>query len=244
MEGWGVNGLSVKQVLRLPEKPMPDPETEAHYQQMALLGSPMSSKRNGPAAVLAQGPICNIFFSLPRKDAQRLLQSPPACRLWLEGQKLRPEVIGEIPLRAGARLFSMGFGVAIQEVADHKASLIGGFDVKTMVEKPTYRHFTITYSQPSSLPSQGLEIMVLDRLHARASLTGESGMLSPMPGGLDLPASYGMRWMNLPAPQVWRKDRLVEQPEHFADYTLAAIAYRPAGRWTQSLEIERLVVTK
>jgi hypothetical protein len=230
IEGWPGNRRATYRALGLPDKPFTDAETEAHQQEPRRMRPDLYRKD----AVPEEGGVCNMFFTLPMAEMARLLGSPPRCRVWLDGEKLRAKLIGEVPLRTGARIVGEGFHVAVQSLTDTRKTA-GGF---------VTRQCMLTSSQPAARGPDSLAVEVLDRQRGRAAWTANSGRSVPVVLQLGLPATYMMRWIELPAQRVWRKDREVEMAEQYEDYTVAAVALRPAGRWTQSFEIERLAVTK
>lgn len=226
-------GSGIRRLLGLPEQQEVDAETVRYLSSLRRDNEDdFDPERIIPAWDFA-GPD-RMRFEIDAELADRIRKQPPQCRVLIEAKALRPELIGEIPLEPHAVLAAKGFRVSVQETRVQPRTA-------PRDNRPTHRSF-LTFAQPTAEAEGRLILRVIDRTSGQmraGSDTGYSSLLGPEFG---LPSGYGLRWMDFPAPWVWRTDRWMKTSDWDTNLTVAAIAMRPAGTFKQALVIERLVV--
>lgn len=225
---WGGETRSIRHVLGLGE-PRPDPETLAQWERVVAtrphsevvtsLGNPLHDTR-------ASANTPYVLLRLPGAAARRIMAERPACEAKVRLVFSRPEVLLEMPLRAGES--AAGLGIRLRVVQGEEEQ--GGRDAITGLRRRTLLLGTTCATPPTVEPM----LFRVDRSWGRIAESRSNAVFLPTV------ARVGSAFTRANAPALWRDGKWVDDAGWPGRLTLAAVRYRELGHRDFEVRVDRL----
>lgn len=213
-----------------------DPETDAKIErdrQEAVARFAASDRKSywRARSTHTEGQRSNwMSFRMPVTPAiaARIRHDTPACRVTVRFETVAPEVLGELPLKAGANITKRG-----------RVKLIGIGEYQRPRNSRPYatRGIVSVLQEPDD--SDAIQFWCVDKKRNRLVFNLSSGLMLPV-----APITGKMWWatLHMETPHLWRTDRWVAEPRWLENYQVAVVALRPAGGFDRQLSSEKITL--
>lgn len=239
----------LRQLLGLGNAPEPDTETQQHFQK--LIDEPNAAAGVTVEMRAARATLGKDFgsFVLPAEYVERLKREPPQCTLHYEVDTMAPELGGTTRLQTGSMISGAGIRLAIQRIeervmVDQKKGLPGQ---RVRNDRTRTLRSSVVFAQPATSKRGDPLVVVYSPTTSGLREFGggfyENDLRFSVRKTYLEPFDYGLRYVTLSAPRVWRTDHWVELEANWDDLQVAAIVSRVVATSRQVLKIDQLVVS-